>query len=248
VGTVATNQAVIVAAGFGSRLQALRPGGQLIKPLEPVGGVPILRRVMETSLATGIEEVVLVTGHMAAELEAAVATWELGGKILFVRNDRYDLGNGISLLCGARACEGDFVLLMSDHLFEGDNLAGLLRTGRGANGATLAVDRKIDGCFDLDDATKVFLDGPRILEIDKQLKRYNAIDTGMFLISSEVVQLLEEVVALRGDASISDAMKQFIAQGRMGAFDVGDGRWHDVDTPEMFLEAERLVAAGFFAG
>ncbi len=246
--SVATNQAVIVAAGFGSRLQALRPGGQLIKPLEPVGGVPILRRVMETSLATGIEEIVLVTGHMADELEAAVATWGLGGKIRYVRNERYDLGNGISLLCGARACKGDFVLLMSDHLFDRSNLAGLLEAGRGANGALLAVDRKVESCFDLDDATKVLLDGHGIVEIGKQLERYNAIDTGMFLISGEVVQLLDDVVALKGDASISDAMKQFIAQGRMGAYDVGAGRWHDVDTPEMFLEAERLVAEGSFAG
>jgi 1L-myo-inositol 1-phosphate cytidylyltransferase len=248
VGSVATNQAVIVAAGFGSRLQALRPGGQLIKPLEPVGGVPILRRVMETALARGIEEIVLVTGHMAEELEAAVATWNLGGKIRFVRNERYDLGNGISLLCGARACEGDFVLLMSDHLFDGDNLAGLLAAGRGDNGASLAIDRNVEGCFDLEDATKVLLDGDRILEIDKQLARYNAIDTGMFLISGEVVQLLDAVVARHGDASISDAMKQFIALGRMGAYDVGAGRWHDVDTPEMFLEAQRLVGEGFFAG
>ncbi len=248
VGPKATQQAVIVAAGFGSRLQALRPGGQLIKPLEPVGGVPILRRVIETTLATGITEVVLVTGHMASELEAAVGSWGFGGCVRFVRNERYELGNGVSLLCGARECQGDFVLLMSDHLFQSRNLSGMLAAGRGDNGAILAIDRKIKSCFDLDDATKVVADGDRILEIGKQLGSYNAIDTGMFLISGEVVPLLDGVMVRCGDASISDAMTQFIGQGRMGAYDVGDGRWHDVDTPEMYDEAERLVAAGLFAG
>lgn len=243
-----TRQAVIVAAGFGSRLQALRPGGQLIKPLEPVGGRAILRRVIDTALGTGLEDVVLVTGHMAEELEAVVDSWGLGGCVRYVRNDRYDLGNGVSLLCGARACVGDFVLLMSDHLFEPGNLNGLLAAGRGSNGAVLAIDRKVSSCFDLDDATKVVADGDRILEIGKQLGEYNAIDTGMFLISEEVVQLLDEVMASRGDASISDAMTQFIGQGRMGAYDVGAGLWHDVDTPEMLAEAERLCAAGIFAG
>lgn len=248
VASIATRQAVVVAAGFGSRLQALRPGGQLIKPLEPVGGVPILRRVIETTLAVGISEVVLVTGHMAEDLEAAVGSWALGDSVRFVRNDRYDLGNGVSLLCGARECRGDFVLLMSDHLFQPRNLSGLLAAGRRDNGAVLAIDRKIASCFDLDDATKVVADGERILEIGKQLSSYNAIDTGMFLISAEVVPLLDEVMERCGDASISDAMTQFIGQGRMGGYDVGDGRWHDVDTPEMYREAERLVAAGHFSG
>ncbi len=247
-GSTTTRQAVIVAAGFGSRLQALRPGGHLIKPLEPVGGVPILRRVIATTMAAGIEEVILVTGHMAVELEAAVASWGVGGKVRFVRNDRYDLGNGISLLCGARACAGDFVLLMSDHLFEAENLTGLLAAGRGGDGAVLAIDRKIESCFDLADATKVVVEGERILEIDKDLGHFNAIDTGMFLISGEVVQLLSAVVKRHGDASISEAMKEFIGEGRMGAYDVGSGRWHDVDTPEMFEEAERLIAAGIFSG
>jgi 1L-myo-inositol 1-phosphate cytidylyltransferase len=245
--SIATRQAVIVAAGFGSRLQAMRPGGQLIKPLEPVGGIPILRRVIHTALACGIEEVVLVTGHMAETLEGAVLGWDLGAKVRFVRNDLYHLANGVSLLCGARACTGDFVLLMSDHLFDGDNLRGLLAEGRGTNGAVLAIDHKVSACFDLDDATKVVTQGQQIVAIGKELATYNAIDTGLFLIGNEVVPLLDAELDRRGDASISDAMTQFIAQGRMGAFDVGDGLWQDVDTPEMLVEAERLVAAGRFS-
>jgi 1L-myo-inositol 1-phosphate cytidylyltransferase len=245
-GKTRIRQAVIVAAGFGSRLQAMRPGGELIKPLEPVGGVPILRRVLSTAFACGIEEVILVTGFMAEALEAAVSAWELAGPVRFVRNERYDLSNGISLLCGARECEGDFVLLMSDHLFDGENLRGLLAAGIGDDGAVLAIDRKVDECFDLDDATKVVTEGDRIVSIGKQLEEYNAIDTGMFLISSRVVELLAGAVAERGDASISDAMTRFIREGKMGGWDIGSGLWQDVDTPEMLSEAERLVAEGRF--
>ncbi len=245
--SIATQQAVIVAAGFGSRLQAMRPGGQLIKPLEPVGGIPILHRVMTTALVCGIEEIVLVTGHMAETLEGAVASWDLGSKVRFVRNDLFHLANGVSLLSGARECPGDFVLLMSDHLFDSENLRGLLAAGRGTNGAVLAIDRKVEACFDLDDATKVVTQGGQIMAIGKELAKYDAIDTGMFLIGSEVVPLLDAEMTHRGDASISDAMTRFIAQGRMGGFDVGEGLWQDVDTPEMLLEAERLVAAGKFS-
>jgi len=239
-------EGVIVAAGLGSRLQPLRPGGELIKPLEPVGGIPILRRVLEAGFAAGLEDLVLVTGHMGDELQAAVSAWPLAGRVRFVFNARFRLANGVSLYEGARRCAGDFALLMSDHLFQLSNLEGLLDEGLDGRGAVLAVDRKLDRIFDMADATKVVVEGSRIVEIGKELVSYNAVDTGMFLISREIVDLLGRFIDSRGDASISQGMARFIAAGRMGAFDVGDGMWQDVDTPEMLTHAERLVTEGVF--
>lgn len=237
-------QAVIVAAGFGSRLQPLRPGGRLIKPLEPVGKSPILRRVLDGAIAAGISRVVIVTGHLREELEEAVRQWPLPCDLSFAFNPDYRLSNGISLLRGAQACRGDFALLMSDHLFEAETLTALLRRGLAGDLAVLAVDSKIDRVFDLDDATKVVADGDRIRRIGKGLKEYNAIDTGMFLISQSLTEILDDLVRQTGDASISAAMNAAIAANRMGAFDIGEGFWQDVDTPEMLAEAERQVALG----
>ncbi len=239
-------QAVVVAAGFGSRLQAMRPGGSLIKPLEPVGGRPILMRVLDGAFAAGIEEAVIVVGHMADVVESTVRKWPVAGPVRFVFNPRYELSNGVSLYHGARECSGDFVLLMSDHLFEGRTLKRLTARGLAGDMAVLAVDHKIADVFDLDDATKVVAEGDRVAQIGKDLSTYNCIDTGMFLLSSQVTPRLEALIQAEGDASISRVMKQLIAERRMGAFDIGDGFWQDVDTPEMLHEAESAIADGRF--
>jgi len=241
-------QAVIVAAGFGSRLQAMRPGGSLIKPLEPVGGRPILLRVLDGAFSAGFEEAIIVVGHMAETVEAAVRKWPVAGPVRFVFNPRYELSNGVSLFHGARECTGDFALLMSDHLFQSATLKRMVERGMKGNLAVLAVDSKVDSVFDLDDATKVVARGERIVQIGKELDAYNCIDTGMFLLSREVTSRLEALIQEEGDASISRVMRQLIAEERMGAFDIGDGFWQDVDTPEMLHEAERAIAAGRFSG
>jgi choline kinase len=237
-----------VAAGFGSRLQPLRPGGELIKPLEPVGGTPLLKRVIATALRCGLSRVVVVVGHLAETVVRVVESWGFSDRVAFVHNPRYELSNGVSLLCGARACAGDFVLLMSDHLFQAGSLSGILARGLAGDRAVLAVDRKIAQVFDLDDATKVQTEGDRIVGLGKALTRYDAVDTGLFLVSRLVAEDLSRLVEATGDASISGAMARAIAARSMGAFDIGEGLWQDVDTPEMLLNAERLVRQGIFGG
>ena len=45
----------------------------------------------------------------------------------------------------------------------------------------LAIDRKIETIFDLDDAMKVQTDADRVIAIGKNLANYDAIDTGAIL-------------------------------------------------------------------
>lgn len=243
---IATRQAVIVAAGLGTRLQSLAPGGETIKPLTEIGGVPLLKRVLDQCGRAGIELVHIVVGHLADQLTPTILEWDVAPEVRLIFNPRYELSNGVSLYCGARECSGPFVLLMSDHIFQLRNLTGLLNHGLGDNSAVLAIDRKVDKVFDLDDATKIMADGPSITAIGKKLQQYNAIDTGMFLLSADVGFRLQYTIDAHGDASISDVMNAFIREGCMGAYDIGDGLWQDVDDPAMLVEAQRLVQQGVF--
>jgi choline kinase len=240
-------EAVVVAAGLGTRLQSLADGGAgLVKPLCPVGGVPLLRRVLDLAFAGGLSRVVLVTGFMAEELERGVRSWALGGDVEFVFNPDFRLSNGVSLYRGAAACRGDFVLLMSDHLFQRRNLQGLLGRGLSGDEGVLAVDQKVSSVFDLEDATKVQTRDGRIVGIGKSLAPYDCVDTGMFLFSRGVADSLAELISRNGDASISAAVNALVRRGSMAAFDIGEGVWQDVDTPEMYAQAETLLRLGVF--
>ena len=126
--------------------------------------------------------------------------------------------------------------MMSDHLFDSSILADLMALDLPDGSVSLAVDRKIDSIFDLDDATKVWIERGRIAEIGKQLARYTAVDCGLFACTPAIFTALADVAERRGDCSLSEGMAIIGARDRFLPFDIGPRWWQDVDTPEM-LEA-----------
>ena len=56
--------ALIIAAGYGSRLASISPS----KPLTPVCDVPIIELSIRQAMLAGVTRVVVVTGHEAARL------------------------------------------------------------------------------------------------------------------------------------------------------------------------------------
>ncbi len=84
---------VILAAGRSSRM------GPRNKLLEDLGGKPVLRRTVENALASHARPVVVVTGHQAAEVEAALT----GLDVTVVHNPDYMTGMAGSLKSGIAA-------------------------------------------------------------------------------------------------------------------------------------------------
>ena len=84
--------AVILAAGEGRRF-----GGP--KLLTPLDGKPLLQHVLDAANGSSLAPIVLVVGHAADELLAAVRP----GSALVVRNDNYASGQSTSLRAGLRA-------------------------------------------------------------------------------------------------------------------------------------------------
>ena len=63
-------QAVILAAGFGSRLKSV--SGSKAKPLLEVGGRPLILHQLETLADHGIGPVLVVVGHQADEVQGII--------------------------------------------------------------------------------------------------------------------------------------------------------------------------------
>ncbi len=232
-------KAVIIAAGRGSRLNG--NGADLPKPLVKVAGVGLLKRTILLAKRAGIGEFVIVTGFRGQEVREAIASDpQVDVHIDWVENPEWELGNGRSVL-KARDCVNEpFLLLMSDHLFDPQALARLRNMPVGGDEAVLCVDSRLDAIFDIDDATKVTLEGDRILQIGKGLGSYNAVDTGLFLCSPYLFEALERLVAA-GDDSLSSGIRELASEGKMRAVDVGDLFWLDVDTPESLRHAEQAL-------
>jgi choline kinase len=129
---------------------------------------------------------------------------------------------------------------MGDHIFQPETAAALLRQPLREDEVILAVDYDVDRIFDLDDATKVACDGGHITAIGKTIENYEAIDTGMFLCSPIVFSCLRSALK-NGNCSLSDAMRVLIRNRKLRSFDIGDGLWQDVDTPQAFSHAEFLA-------
>ena len=234
------DRGVILAAGLGSRLD---DGRRVPKPLRPVGGVPLIVRIIRALERGGTREIGIVVGHLGHELKRGLSEYEHRAKLSFFQNDEYEKPNGTSALKARDFITGPTLLVMSDHLWSPALLSSVVAYPLEERESVLGVDYRIDACFDLDDATKVKVHEDRITAIGKTLDDYNALDTGVFVITPAFIEALD---ALNGPAgcSLSQGVAGLAAEGRMKAADIGDATWIDVDTPEAHAEAERLVAAG----
>jgi choline kinase len=241
--TSRVNQCLILAAGNGSRL--IRASGGSPKPLVQLHGQSLLEHVILGAHEAGIDKFVIVVGYGADTMREWLAGCRLGDiAIDVVDNLEYHKDNGVSVLKGRQLIHSPFLLLMADHIFEPRTARALLEEPLVPGEVILAVDPKLDRIFDLDDATKVKRNGDRIVDIGKQIADYDAFDTGMFLCSPCLFDILESVKK-EGNCSLSDGMRVLGTEGRLRAFDIEDAVWQDVDTPEALAYAESIFEQQF---
>jgi len=230
-------RAIILAAGRGERLVN---GFPYPKPLKPVLGVPLIERVLGSLRDSGVDEVAIVVGYLGDVLRKAVSKMNVGIDVRFIENDEWHKPNGTSLLKAASFVTGPTFLLMSDHLWSLDLIEHVRRFPLAADESLLGIDFKIAECFDIDDATKVAVDGDRIVRISKTLPQYDALDTGVFRITPALIDALRAADGPDG-CSLSQGVAALAQNGRMRVVDVQDATWVDVDTPEAHAQAEMLL-------
>jgi histidinol-phosphate aminotransferase len=233
-------RAVILAAGTGSRLT--EAGQDVPKPLRLVAGVPLVVRVLRNLQAVGIQEAVVVTGYQGERVRRVLsAEPSIGMRLIFVGNEQYQKKNGVSLLSASDHIDRECILTMADHLYSPDLVRKLMSADVPEGCCALAVDRDLERCFDLDDATKVQARGGRIHQIGKDLEVYDSLDTGVFRIGADLLCELALIEARAGDCSLSDGVQALARKGRFLAVDAGDVRWIDVDTPLALERAEAMI-------
>jgi bifunctional UDP-N-acetylglucosamine pyrophosphorylase/glucosamine-1-phosphate N-acetyltransferase len=137
-------QALVLAAGRGTRMKSARP-----KVLQPALGLPLLEHVLRAVAAQGAHPVRVVVGHGAEAVQAAFA----GRGLEFVEQEP-PLGTGHALLAArerlARDASGTLLVVNGDlPLLRAVTLASLLEAHRGAGAAAtlLAASPPVPGAY-----------------------------------------------------------------------------------------------------
>lgn len=127
--------AVLLAAGSGSRL-----GGRP-KSLLELGGVPLIRRQLIALSGAGVDEVVVVLGHHAEAIEAAVREFP----VTLARNPSPDDGQASSVRIGLAALGGRLdaviVALADQPLVNAQDVSALIGAFKKRGTAAMLVPR-----------------------------------------------------------------------------------------------------------
>src|SRR3954462_8296533 len=213
---------VVLAGGMGSRLRSKTSP----KPLVALGGLSLVERAIADAREAGVDEVVVVPGDGADEVDRHVleVSRRRGIAVTVVHNERYREGNGLSALA-ARDRVGDepFALVMADHVFSPSLLRRLRQATVEPGEVVVAVDPRLGRAAGVDpgDAMKVRIADGGIRVIGKQLAGYDAFDVGAFVCGPALFDAIEVAVA-GGDSSLAGAIQVLADAGVARALPIGD--------------------------
>lgn len=239
-------KALILAAGDGSRLGNLTKDSP--KPLIELLGLSLIERVILTAKQAGISEFVIVVGYLGDKIKARLGNGDIYRvKIEYVENKEWEKsGYGASVLEAKELLSGNFAMLMADHIYDFRILKRLVKEDIKSS-VILAVDRKkaIPG------DTKVLERKSKIVDIGKDVKESNCIDTGIFLCSPKIFLYMQQIVK-EGKKELSDGIAKAAKKKDAEVFDIAkivtyesgvrkSALWIDVDTEEDLKRAERSL-------
>lgn len=227
------HKGIILAAGDGDRLGLLTLACP--KVLLPVNDVPLIRYPIEALAAAGISDIAIVVGYLGDKVIGVVGNGsDFGVRLKYIYNCDYLGENAISVYRAREWMQGEPVILcMGDHLIKAEMVKRLL--DRQIINETLCIDYTPAQHHQLAEATKVIVDGAGcIKDIGKELVCWDAIDTGVFLLTDNFFKAIHELVQYRGiDVEISDVIRFLIShEHRFDTCNVSGCSWADVDTKE----------------
>jgi glucose-1-phosphate thymidylyltransferase len=206
---------IVPMAGRGSRL---RPHTLTVpKPLLPVGGKPIVHRLVEDIAALcseKIEEIAFVIGDFGAEVEAELISVaeKLGAKGKIFYQDKA-LGTAHAVLCAKEVLEGPVVVAFADTLFKADfkideNADGILWVKQIENPSAFGV-------VQLDDDGNItdFVEKPEEFVSDLAMIGIYYFKDGAAL-RTECQYLIDNNVIKSGEYQLPDALRRLTEAGK----------------------------------
>ena len=214
-------EAVILASGLGSRLRGLsdRPKFAFLLFERPLIYYPII-----SLRNAGVKRfhIIVAKGYKDLALDLLNEF-----DVLILENERPERENGYTLSYAKNVVKSDqFFVSVCDHIYPKEMPLRLKKAYLGAD-ILIAGDRSPKH-VELSEATKIRVDGR--VEVSKDLKAFDYIDTGLFIFSSRIFSFefeREEKLTLNRLITLSSEKGYEVRVA-----DITGIPWKDIDTPD----------------
>jgi choline kinase len=231
-------QAVILAAGMGTRLQHLTE--EIPKPLVELNGKTLLGRKLDKLLKIPeITEIIIVVGHLGKKIEEYVKT-NYPDNIRIIHNDEYRKGGVITALKAEPYINDGFLLLNADHLFSAKAYQKLIKETKGITVCSF-LNRK-----PYDDEMKIKFHKEGV-ELSKKHKTYDYGYCGLASVGRDAVndyfQVAREMLDSEGEMVVPESLVlPFSRKGlTITNCDLSEHTFVEVDTPEDHQIAQEKI-------
>lgn len=232
-------KALVLAGGTGSRLRPIT--FTAAKQLVPVANKPILFYGLEWIREAGIEDVGIVVGDTAAEIEAAVGDGSaLGIRATYIRQSRP--GGLAHAVKESRGFLGDdeFVMYLGDNLLRA-GIKDIVEAFRRERPNAQVLLAKVPNPQEFGVAV---VEGGRVVRLVEKPKEppSDLALCGVYLFDRQVFESIDRLTpSPRGELEITDAIQGLIDRGLDVRMRLVEGWWKDTGKLEDLLEANRLV-------
>ncbi len=207
---------VILAAGKGTRM---RPFSEHYpKPILPLGGRPLIAHQLETMSALGVEEVVIVIGHLGHEVVRTLGDGEKWGlRIQYVEQEQ-TLGIAHAVGRLEQHVDRPFFLFLGDIYFETSDLSTMVdRMRDGGADCVLAVKRESDAEAIRRNFVVLTEDGDRVTQVVEKPRhpRTDLKGCGIYLFDVTFFDAVRRTprTAMRDEYEITDSIQIYIDDG-----------------------------------
>lgn len=233
---------IILAGGAGTRLHPLT--AVVSKQLLPVYDKPMLYYPLSALMLAGIRDILIISTPADLPLFRRLLGdgARIGMRYSYVEQPSPD-GLPQAFLLGAEFIGSeDVALILGDNIFYGHHFPEMLRSADERSGATVFAypvrDPERYGVVEFNAARQA-------VSLDEKPKapRSRFAVTGLYFFDNRVVEIARGLKpSARGELEILDAIRPYMAEGKLFVQDLGRGfAWLDTGTHDSLLEAGAFV-------
>lgn len=225
-----TNQAIILAGGFGTRLTTVQ---DVPKPMAPINDVPFLQILLDDLLMKGISKFYLAVGHQHEVIIDYFGASYMGCKIEYVIEDS-PLGTGGAIKQALEHVSSENIFVFNgDTFFDVD--IELMAEQHAVNNTEVTLALKPLTEFDRYGTVEIS-DKLRITKFaEKQFCKQGVINGGIYLMKTN---LFEGLNYLDQFSMEQDYFEKYCLEKQLEGF-VDEGYFIDIGIPEDYEKAQK---------